>query len=478
MMRSLKTRLLIGTISGMILLLFVFSTIIYVVIRSALVNQFDASLISTTQMLSALTEQKKDEVDVESEIQLMAEFKRKQKPAYYQFWTADGTELQRSLSLDTNDLSPFGGTLDKPIYKVFKMSNGQPVRAISIEFKPRLDKPKRKEKLTESEVSQPFIQQQTITLVIARDTTDLQYHLWFLRCTLLIVSVSTIGLSFFIAAPIVRTGLKPLNSLATQIENVDEGDLTARIDTENMLTELTPIKERLNDLLSRLEKSFNRERRFTADVAHELRTPLAGIRSTVEVTLKRIRDADEYQTALSDCLAITQNMQAMIDNLLALARLDAHQMTFQRDEIQLAELINTCWQNFTDRAIQRNIVIDNRISPTINCQSDTKNLSMVLSNLLNNAVEYTNEGGEIWTAANKTDDSIEITIANTGCKLTAEQASQVFDYFWRADTSRTDTGIHCGLGLALVKKITEALGGSATVELHDDVFEIKLTVPI
>ena len=103
---------------------------------------------------------------------------------------------------------------------------------------------------------------------------------------------------------------------------------------------------------------------------------------------------------------------------------------------------------------------------------------MVLSNLLDNAVEYTNEAGQIWVTACYTDDSIELTVANTGCHLTSEQVAQVFDCFWRSDASRTSIGTHCGLGLPLVQRLVNALGGSAAAEVQSGgVFTIRLTLP-
>jgi len=167
----------------------------------------------------------------------------------------------------------------------------------------------------------PFIPRQAITLVVARSVEDLYLQLRTVRELLIIASVGTIVLSFVVASLVVRKGLGPLKFLAADIAAISEDDLTARIGPEPMSTEMVPVKDRLNDLLSRLEESFTRERRFTANVAHELRTPLAGMRSTLEVTLMRIRDIDEYQLSFSDCLAIAKNMQAMMDNLLALARL-------------------------------------------------------------------------------------------------------------------------------------------------------------
>jgi signal transduction histidine kinase len=103
---------------------------------------------------------------------------------------------------------------------------------------------------------------------------------------------------------------------------------------------------------------------------------------------------------------------------------------------------------------------------------------MILSNLLSNAVEYTNNAGQIWVTACRGDDCVEITVSNTGCSLTSEQVSQVFDSFWRGDSSRKDTGVHCGLGLALVQRLVRALGGSVIVELQaGGIFVVRITLP-
>jgi len=170
-------------------------------------------------------------------------------------------------------------------------------------------------------------------------------------------------------------------------------------------------------------------------------------------------------------------MQTMMNNLLMIARLDARQLTFRREQIRLAELVNSCWQPFPEKAIERKITFDNRVPNDVTVNSDRKNLSLIFSNLLNNAVEYTNDAGQIWVTAHHTGDSVEIAVANTGCQLTNEQAAQVFDCFWRGDSSRTGTGIHCGLGLALVQRLVRALGGSVIVELHPGgIFFIRLTL--
>lgn len=463
---------MLGIIGGMIVLLVAFGLIIYGAIHRALVNEFDASLASTARLLAASMEQDGNEVELEAGVEQMPEFQDSERPTYYQLWRPDGTVPVKSASFGADDLLPLEGSVGEPVFRGLQFGNGDPGRAVSLKFYPRIADSDEQDRRTPTE-------RQPLTLVVARYAGDLEYHLKLLRWLLIITSVGTITLSFLVGIIVVGRGLRPLNLLAAEIAGISEDNLSARIMTEDMPAEIVPIKNRLNELLIRLEESFKRERRFTADVAHELRTPLAGMRSTLEVTLTRKRDLDEYQTSLGDCLSIVESMQAMINNLLMLARIETKQVVFRRERIDLSELIDRCWQSFSQTATKRGIVFENRLAAEMTCQSDREYLSIVLSNLLDNAVEYTDERGRICTKGQQTDDSVQVAISNTGCTLRDEQVAQVFDCFWRGDSSRTGTGTHCGLGLALVQRIVGALGGRAFAEVQaGGIFTVRLVLPI
>ncbi len=470
-MRSLRTRLLAGIIGGIILLLVIFSLLIYVVIRSALLEQFDTTLTSIAQVLAGSVEIDGDEIELEFEVQQMPEFRNAEHPTHFQLWSDDGTVVAKSALLGAHNLVRLEGILDKPVFENLQDNNDKPQRVVGLKFVPRTAD-------NEDEDDGRPTNEQTLTLVVARNTGDLLGQLRFLRSLLLIASAAVITLSLLISAIVVRQGLRPLNFIAAEIGAIRADSLTDRIGAQHVSTEIVPIKNRLNELLSRLEASFNRERQFNSDVAHELRTPLAGIRSTIEVSLRRARDNDEYKRVLSDCQDIVENMQTMINNLLMLARLDSQQISFKTERIQLAEMVNSCWRSFSNKAQKREIVFENRIPDEMSCRSDSEYLSMIFMNLIDNAVEYADQGGRIWIIARQADGSLELVVSNTGCQLSAEHATDVFESFWRGDTSRSDTGTHCGLGLALVQRLATALGGNAIAELQrEEVFTVRLILP-
>ncbi len=476
---SLRKRLLTGIITGSVISLAIFSLGVYLVIRTALLNQFDTSLASVARILAASVELDGDEIELEFEVQKMPDFQSAKHPTYYQLWKSDGTVVARSPLLDANDLPQIQGDVDDLVFAKALTPEKRPLRTVGLKFTPRLaDGEEHEEREGREEHRDNLLAAQTLTLVVARDLTGLLGRLTFLRWLLISAAATVTILSLVIAAVVVREGLAPLDAIAAEIAAIDQKNLAARIAAARAPSEIVPIKDTLNDLLERLEEAFKRERRFTADVAHELRTPLAGLRSTIEVTLIRQRENAEYQTALAESLSIVASMNAMVNNLLMLARLDARQVTLAAEQIRLAELVDAAWRPFADKAFQSQMTFENCIPADLTCQSDPEHLAMVLANLLENAAEYTNEAGQIRIAAQRTGDSLQVTFSNTGCKLTDDQVSKVLDSFWRADESRSDATVHSGLGLALVKRITTALGGAVTARIDPpDTFEITLTLP-
>jgi signal transduction histidine kinase len=455
-----------------VLLLTVFSTLLYVVIGRALVNQFDASLVSIAQVLAGAVERDGDQIEMDVAAQQMPELRNAGLPTYHELWRADGTVVTKSPLLGERDLPRPEGSGRTLACRTLHDAPGKPLRATGLAFVP-----KSADREGEADAQSP--NQEALTLAVARDVSDLLGQLRSLRWLLLTASAAVIAMSLLIAVTVVGQGLRPLNAVAAEIAGVNVDDLTMRINADGVPTEAIPIKDRLNELLSRLEASFKRERQFNADVAHEMRTPLAGLRSTIEVSLARTRDPTEYRAALAECLEIAQGMQSVVGNLLMLARLDTRQIAFKTEEIRPTELVDACWRTLADRAYERQVAFENSIPAELTCRSDREHLSMVFSNLLDNAVEYADEGGRIWTTARRSADSVGLAISNTGCRLTGEQVAHVFDAFWRGDSSRAATGTHCGLGLPLVQRLVEALGGRVTAGLQPDgIFTVQLTFPI
>ena len=221
--------------------------------------------------------------------------------------------------------------------------------------------------------------------------------------------------------------------------------------------------KQLNELFVRLGDAFERERAFSAEVAHELRTPLAGLRSILDVALGRPRQIMEYQEALSESRSIAVQLQSLVENLLSLARLESGAERLEFSSIDVEQLLKTVWCAFAGEAGRRHLQVQWAAETKLFVIAEQAHLSLLIRNLFSNAVDYANEGGLIQIKAEQRGDVIAISIANSGSKVPLEQADRVFQRFWRGDEARSDTGVHFGLGLSLAKKITGAMRGSIRV---------------
>ncbi len=465
MMRSLKGRLLVGMVAGMASLLIVFGAVIYTVVSHMLVATADASLAMAAKAVAGQVEQGKTGVEVDSQDLHVPSLVRTHRAYFFEMWLENGSVLARSQSLHGGDLASFAGPSDAPIFRTVTLPGGLPGRAVSLTFSPK-----------PSDEGPSRAHPARVLLVLAHGSETLNVQLRTLKWLLLCGSGGTILVSLLVAAAVVGRGLQPLHTLAKEIADVNTDHLQRRVAAGGMPAEMLPVAEKLNHLLSRLQDAFERERCFTADVAHEMRTPLAGLRSTIEVCLHRSRPAPEYRDALAECLSIGKRMHSMVDSLLMLARLDAGQVRLNPDRILVSDAVNACWQDYAPAAGAHGIVFENALPPDLTCTTDRQLLLLILSNLLSNAAEYTTDAGRIRIAA-EGGDPVRFCIANTGCCLPVGPVPQVFDRFWRGDTSRTSAGGHCGLGLALVQRAVDVLGWQIDAAVESGgVFKVSLTL--
>jgi len=453
-MVSLRRRLLLGTAAGIAVIFAAAGTVLFGLMRASLLREFDTSLVQKALTLSALVEQDDNGISLEFSEAEMAEFRRRQRPEYFQVWGTDGKPLEKSPSLGNENLPRKQGGAQAPPIDSIVLPNMDPGRLVTMTFTPRLD-----------EESPAPSERAELTMALARDTIDVEVSLGRLRLLLLLVGVSATLASVGVLAWLVRLGLRPVDRLAAAIGLVDEKRLSASIDSEGAPSELLPIVVRLNELLQRLDSAFQREKLLTANVSHELRTPLAGIRSTLEVALSRERDWTSSQHVMSECLRICVNTQRMIENLLVMVRLESGGETIHQEPVDAASLLRKAWTPFESLARDRRLIVRWDLASDLHVHTDPDRLMIVFGNILENAVRYTDEGGTVAIAGDQLNDRVRIGVANSGNRLSTNEVARVFEPFWRGDQARTATGTHSGLGLALSKMIITSLGGEILAEL-------------
>jgi signal transduction histidine kinase len=288
--------------------------------------------------------------------------------------------------------------------------------------------------------------------------------LWTIASALIIAGVALMVLITGAVILTIRRGLAPLRRLATEADAIEAESLHQRLSQDSLPLELAPVSQKLNELLARLETAFRRERSFASAAAHELRTPIAELRSLAEVSLRWPEDADSQQN-MKDTLQIANRMEGLVRALLLIVRSDSKPRTVRLTSIDLDALIREIWHHYEPRAQQRRLSFVYTPADRMMVYSDAMMVRAMLENLLSNAVAHTPAGGEVECRVEQSGDLLQLTLANVSHDLTVEDIPRLFEPFWRKDESRTG-GEHFGLGLSLVASYATALGISVSVQLQ------------
>jgi len=257
-----------------------------------------------------------------------------------------------------------------------------------------------------------------------------------------------------------RRGLAPLGSMAEQARRITSQNLETRLEIGRAAEELTSLADTVNELLSRLDRSFETMRRFVQDASHELRTPLAVIRGEADVALSRERTAAEYRESLATIQQESQRLSRLVDDLLNLARADAGRVQLRVEDLYLNDLLAECCRSVQPLAAARQIDLQCRCAEDVPFRGDEGLLRRMVANLLDNAIRYTPPGGKVQASLEAQGPDVRIRIADTGIGIAPEASERVFERFYRADESRSRQQDGFGLGLSIVKWIAESHRGA------------------
>lgn len=261
----------------------------------------------------------------------------------------------------------------------------------------------------------------------------------------------------------ISRALRPVREIGATARRIAEGDLSERISAGDARSELGELATVLNSTFARLEAAFADQKNFTADASHELRTPLAVILTETQRVLSRERTAAEYREAIEVCRETAQEMKRLTESLLELARFDAGQETLRRQPFDLGVVAQAAVELMRPLAVERGIAVEVALAPA-SASGDPDRLRQVVVNLLQNAVRYNRDGGEIRVTTQATETEAVLTVSDTGTGIVAEALPHIFERFYRADKARSRAQGGTGLGLAICKAIAEAHGGSISVE--------------
>ncbi len=267
--------------------------------------------------------------------------------------------------------------------------------------------------------------------------------------------------------------LRPVDHIVATARRISAHDLTERLGLPPSRDEVGRLAATFDDMLGRLDEAFQRERRFSHDAAHELRTPLAAMQSILSVIAEQRRTPAEYEAALADLSDETDKLRVLTDDLLRLARAEASEPLWE--PVDLGELVPDVVNSLRPLADAERVTMTCLTDGDLTVVGDTDALIRLLVNLLDNAIKYT-AAGSITVGVLGLPDGVTIRIADTGDGIAAEHLPHVFDRFYRADESRTTPGT--GLGLAICREIVRTHGGDIAVQSEPGVgstFTVRLS---
>lgn len=302
-----------------------------------------------------------------------------------------------------------------------------------------------------------------LTVQVARSLASFKHELSELLFTLLLTGplslLATVGGGYFLA----RRALAPVDRITATANDISADRLSRRIEIVNPEDELGALGQTLNRMIERLERSFAEMQRFTADAAHELRTPLAVIRNEAEVALRMRRTPEEYAQVLENLLEEVNRLSQMAEQLLFLSRQDAGLHPSVREEVAGDGLLRDVAVNMQLVAQEKGIELSLGENAPCLLVSDPRQLRRVLYNLLDNAIKYTQAGGQVVLTGVVEGGIWSVTVKDTGVGIEAEHLPHIFDRFYRVDSARSGDGSGAGLGLSICRSIIHGFGGRITL---------------
>lgn len=303
-------------------------------------------------------------------------------------------------------------------------------------------------------------------LQIGESLTSLSTTLRSAVIELLIIGLFVLLLSLIGSYWLAARSFAPVKKMTSIARRIEAGDLHERVPVPRTQDELQTLALTFNAMIERLEKSFARQQRFVADASHELRTPVAAIRSMTDVTLAHTVPVtpSEYMTVLHDVNAEAERLGHLINDLLVLARVDEHKVPLEREEVQLDRLVVDVAATMELLATEKNITLEVEAGEPAIVLGDEARLIQVIMNLIDNAITYTNAGGKIILRVQLKSENVYLSISDSGIGIAPEHLEHIFERFYRVDPARSRAAGGTGLGLAIVDWVVHAHDGTISVQ--------------
>lgn len=448
-------------------------------VRETFEAQHDAALISRAWALANALQGDDGKIELEALHGLGAALQASQRPLYFQVWHGDGSIAGRSPTLGAANLPRLTVPVGSPcVVDVALPPEGRSGRAagVQMELFDEHDETEGTEATLDAPAAAAVARTpiDRLTIVVAEDSRDLEAAMSTLHTSIFAFATISFVISALYLGWSLKRGLAPLTRLAESARKLEPGSLLRGIGHEELPRELAPVRDRLNELLARVHTAFAYEQRFTAALAHELRTPVAELRTCAEVALRR-DDGTSDRRLHEDVLAVAMRMQGVIESLLALRRAESGSVDIEVGRVELDALIEDVLAQHVPAAERKNVECVCSLGSGTIVRSNEELLRTVLSNLLANAIEYCPPDTRVRIAIAAADDRVDVAVHNLAPALTAADVANMFEPFWRKDGGGSDAR-HSGVGLTLARSVARALGCELFAELDPRAeLELRLT---
>ncbi len=296
---------------------------------------------------------------------------------------------------------------------------------------------------------------------------------------LLLETINRVRLSLLVGTPLVilisalfslftiRQVLRPLTNMTRSADKISGEALNERLPLPKTKDEVYALAAAFNATLNRLADAFTRQRRFTANASHELRTPVTAILGQAELALSRRRTPAEYQQTLHRIQSESERMQRLISRMLTLARIESGRQAPDMSPTNLAQLVETLVDTLRPQALEKGLSLTANVPPNLSLTTDADSLTQILLNLLENAIAHT-DTGRVTLTVTPGPQHIRIAVSDTGQGVPPEHLPHIFQPFYRADPARSRSRGGAGLGLALAYELTQLLQGTIEVSSRSD----------
>jgi len=473
---SIRRTLLIRCGLGIGVLLCLLSAGIYLLVRESLYRELDDSIRETAAILANQVELENESITYEWQ-EGIGTNRELIDGALFQFWDESSASTTRSPALHWRDLPKFSGVDGAPLLRNIPLPDGHHGRAVGLRVYPfvlpeEVAAMKERGRVIDPK-SLPHI------LVVARDAEPVQRALGRLRWILGGGGLLTLGIGFLLIDRAIRSSLRPIHELSSQVQEHTGHRLDEPLGIpEDLPSELTGLAKNFDLLLSRVAAIRDREKDFIRHAAHELRTPIAGLRATTDLALSQPRDAAAYAGHLATCQKTAVELGELVKRLSALARIGQPSSPVSRETVDVAAVARECLDPFRQRAADRGLRIEDGIGAgPLSAIGDPALLRIIFNNLFDNAVSYSKEGGLIRITGLGDGDEVRVAVSNPAEAL-SEEPSRLFEPLFRRESSRHDAESHLGIGLTLSLEAARSIGGDLRVCCLGDDLEFTLVLPV